>query len=229
MSNRSNNRQIITGFAIVALSAVALSGCASFKQRDAIEVGSVPDDYRSRHPIVIAEKQRVFQVPVAGQKGHLSKAMKSVTGAFLADYKNNGTGVVRIQTPAGTPNSGAASSVASQVAGIAKQVGVPHGNIVHENYHPSVEQAAPVRIIYTAMMAQTSECGRWSENILTNSENKQYKNFGCSNQANLAAQIADPADLLGPRTQGEVDTANRDSVIEAYRSETGAFESTIEY
>lgn len=229
MSNRSTNRQIITGFAIVALSAVALSGCASFKQRDAIEVGSVPDDYRTRHPIVIAEKQRVFQVPVSGQSGHMSKAMKSVTLAFLDDYKDNGTGMVRIQAPMGAANSGAASAVASQVADIAKQAGVPQGNIVHENYHPSVEQAAPVRIIYTAMMAQTSECGRWSDDTLSNSENKQYKNFGCSNQANLAAQIADPADLLGPRQQGEVDAANRDAVIDAYRSETGTFESTISY
>lgn len=229
MSNRSTNRQIITGFAIVALSAVALSGCASFKQRDAIEVGSVPDDYRSRHPIVIAEKQRMFQVPVSGQNGHLSKAMKSVTKSFLNDYKNMGTGIVRIQAPAGSANTAAASSVASQVAGIAKEAGVPQNMIVHENYHPSVEQAAPVRIIYTAMTAQTSECGRWSDDTLTNSENKQYKNFGCSNQANLAAQIADPADLLGPREQGEVDTANRDAVIDGYRAETGSFESTISY
>ena len=51
------------------------------------------------------------------------------------------------------------------------------------------------------MRAQTDKCGRWPEDILETSENKHYANFGCSYQNNLAAQIANPADLLGPRKQ----------------------------
>lgn len=229
MSKRSHIRRIVTGFAIASTSAMILSGCAAFKKHDAIEVGSVPDDYRSRHPIVIAEKERRFEVPVGTHHTKMSKGMVSVTRSFLSGYKESGTGSVKIMTPVGSANQNAATSIASRVAGLAKQVGIPANKISHENYYPSANQAAPVRISYNAIAAQTSECGRWSEDILNTSENKQFKNFGCSMQSNLAAQIADPADLLGPRELGEVDTANRDSVIDAYRSETGTFESSIDY
>ena len=229
MSKRSNTRHFVKGFAIASASAIMLSGCAAFKKSDPIEVGSVPDDYRTRHAIVIAEKERVFEVPVGTQHTKLTKGMQSVTRSFLSGYKDSGTGIVRIIAPVGSANQSAASSVASRVAGLAKQVGVPANKISHENYYPAADQAAPVRIMYKAIAAQTSQCGRWSEDVLHTSENKQYKNFGCSIQSNLAAQVADPADLLGPRELGEVDTANRDSVIETYRGETGTFESSIDY
>ncbi len=61
------------------------------------------------------------------------------------------------------------------------------------------------------MRAQTDKCGRWPEDILETSENKHYANFGCSYQNNLAAQIANPADLLGPRKQTPIDAANRET------------------
>ena len=82
---------------------------------------------------------------------------------------------------------------------------------------PSVDISAPVRVAYTAMRAQTNKCGRWPEDILDNAENKHYANFGCSYQNNLAAQIADPADLLGPRKLSEVDAEKRGVVIDEYR------------
>ena len=50
-----------------------------------------------------------------------------------------------------------------------------------------------------------------------NAENKHYADFGCSYQNNLAAQIANPADLLGPRKLTEVDAEKRGVVIDEYR------------
>jgi pilus assembly protein CpaD len=54
--------------------------------------------------------------------------------------------------------------------------------------------------------------------MLETSENKHYADFGCSYQNNLAAQVANPADLLGPRKQTEIDAENRDKVIDVYRN-----------
>ena len=76
------------------------------------------------------------------------------------------------------------------------------------------------------MRAQTDKCGRWPEDILQNSaENKHYANFGCSYQNNLAAQIANPADLLGPRKQSPIDAERRSNVIDEYRRRSGRFPS----
>ena len=43
-----------------------LAGCAT--KRDSITVGAVPDDYRTNHPIVIAEKEQVLDLPVARRR-----------------------------------------------------------------------------------------------------------------------------------------------------------------
>ena len=50
------------------------------------------------------------------------------------------------------------------------------------------------------------------------SENKHYADFGCSYQNNLAAQMANPADLLGPRKPSTIDAENRGAVIDVYRA-----------
>ena len=82
------------------------------------------------------------------------------------------------------------------------------------------EISAPVRISFFAMRAQTDKCGRWPKDVLESSENKHYANFGCSYQNNVAAQIANPADLLGPRKQTPIDAANRGAVIDDYQKAT---------
>jgi pilus assembly protein CpaD len=48
-------------------------------------------------------------------------------------------------------------------------------------------------------------------------ENKQYWNFGCSAQHNLAAMVDNPADLVQPRSETPVYTMRRTQVVEKYR------------
>ncbi|MEP4421213.1 MAG: pilus assembly protein CpaD, partial [Nitratireductor sp.] len=46
-----------TATVLAAIAAVALlGGCA---KRDSITVGSVPDDYRTNHPIIVSEQDEV--------------------------------------------------------------------------------------------------------------------------------------------------------------------------
>ena len=89
------------------------------------------------------------------------------------------------------------------------------------------EVSAPVRVSFAAMRAQTDKCGRWPEDILATSENKHYANFGCSYQNNVAAQIANPTDLLGPRKPTPIDPANRGRVIDEYQSGNSGFSENI--
>ena len=50
----SRSRLYLLAAPILAVTAIGLmSGCAN---RDSITVGSIPDDYRTNHPIVISEK-----------------------------------------------------------------------------------------------------------------------------------------------------------------------------
>ena len=48
-------------------------------------------------------------------------------------------------------------------------------------------------------------------------QNRPYWNLGCAYQANLAAQVADPIDLVRARPEDRLDTARRMNAIEKLR------------
>ena len=213
---------------VLAVAAAALlSGCA---KRDSITVGSVPDDYRTNHPIVIAEKEEVLDLPVGASDRGMTRAQRASLEGFLANYDRDAAPVLKIMAPAGAANDVAAVEAAHDFAGLAARNGVPGSRIMLLSYQAaSVEASAPVRVSYTSMRAQTDKCGSWPEDILQTSENKHYANFGCAYQNNIAAQIANPADLLGPRKLTEIDAENRSAVIDEYREPPDGFNDTINY
>jgi pilus assembly protein CpaD len=49
------------------------------------------------------------------------------------------------------------------------------------------------------------------------SENKEYYNFGCATQRNLAAMVDNPSDLEQPRSETAAYTARRTAAFEKYR------------
>ncbi len=206
-----------------------LSGCAMFGQRDNIEVGSIPDDYRTRHPIIIGENQKQFMVPVGNASRELSYAEKEVVSGFLSNYGTQGSGAIYISSPANSQNAGAAGHIANQIAVLASANG-HQGKVVQSQYNaPHNQPTPPVIISYGAITASAGPCGKWPEDASPNSDNKNYHNFGCAYQNNLAAMVANPMDLLGPRKVGPIDAADRDKVIGDYRSKTGSWSPIIKY
>ena len=203
---------------ILAVAAAALlAGCA-FQKRDSITVGAVPDDYRTNHPIVIAEKEEILDLPVAATARGATAPQRASLEGFLAGYDRTAAPVLTIAAPSGSANDIAAADVASDFAHIARKNGVPASRIMLASYQAGPEEvSAPVRVSFLAMRAQTGKCGRWPDDLLQTSENKHYANFGCSYQNNVAAQIANPGDLLGPRKQTPIDAANRGVVIGDYQ------------
>lgn len=200
---------------LVAVALGLLAGCAN---RDSITVGSVPDDYRTNHPIVIAEKEQSIDIPVAASDRGITKSQRISLGGFLADYDRSAAPVLNIQVPAGSLNEVAAANASRDFVRYAKASGVPKGRIVVSSYGAqSFEESAPIRVSYVAMSAQTDKCGRWPADIAETTENKHYADFGCSYQNNLAAQVADPSDLVGPRKQTTIDAEKRSLVIDEYR------------
>jgi pilus assembly protein CpaD len=198
--------------------AASLSGCAKFG-RDSITVGSIPDDYRTTHPIVIAEKNQKIDLPVgAGDRGMTGYQRDTLLG-FLDGYDKSAAPALTIAIPLGSANEVAAMVAGRDFARLAAASGVDRKRIVMTSYQSAfAEASAPVRVSFVAVKAQTDRCGRWPEDLLQTSENKHYADFGCSYQNNLAAQMANPADLLGPRKSSDIDAENRGKVIDVYRA-----------
>lgn len=201
------------------LVAALLSGCAGWPGRS-VTVGAVPDDYRTNHPIVVSEKERTVDLAVASGDRKLTIAMRETVRGAAQNYRSSANGAIRIMVPVGSVNAGAASVLSTEVAKVLRSEGVPGDRILSSPYQvSSPEDAAPIRIAFMAITASTGECGRWPEDMLSNStENKTWANFGCASQNNLAAQIANPGDLIAPRGMTPIDAERRSTVIETYRA-----------
>jgi pilus assembly protein CpaD len=212
---------------LAAIAAGLLSGCA---HRDSVTVGSIPDDYRTNHPIMVAEKNEAIDLPVGvGDRG-MTETQHLALGGFLDSYDYSALPVVTITVPRGSGNEVAAADAARDFRHFIRSHGIPGSRIMMASYQaPAVDVSAPVRVSYVAMRAQTNKCGRWPEDIADDSENKHYADFGCSYQNNLAAQIANPADLLGPRKLSEVDAEKRGIVIDEYEKPPRPTASEVDF
>lgn len=213
-SGRSRISLRVLPIMAVAVSAL-LAGCA---HRDSITVGAIPDDYRTNHPIVIAEKNQKIDLPVgAGDRGMTGSQRDTLLG-FLDGYDKSAAPALTIQIPSGSANEVAATAAGRDFARLAVAAGIKRDRVVVVSYQAgSSEASAPVRVSYIAVRAQTDKCGRWPADLVETSENRHYADFGCSYQNNLAAQMANPGDLLGPRKSTTIDAANRSKAIGVYQ------------
>ena len=70
--------------------------------------------------------------------------------------------------------------------------------------------ASPIRLTFASLQAALPhDCGQWPADTGVSSfkdgmTNESYWNFGCSSQATLAAQVADPIDLVRSRSEGAI-------------------------
>ncbi|MBN9241341.1 MAG: CpaD family pilus assembly protein [Mesorhizobium sp.] len=200
---------------LAVVAAALLSGCAN---RDSITVGSIPDDYRTNHPIVISQQDQKIDLPVgAGDRG-MTRSQRETLLGFLDGYDRSAAPVLTIAVPSGSANEIAARSAARDFVRTAAASGISRRRISMLSYQAGgTDVSAPIRVSYSSVKAHTDRCGRWPQDLMDTSENKHYADFGCSYQNNLAAQIANPADLIGPRKQTSIDAENRGAVIDLYR------------
>jgi pilus assembly protein CpaD len=196
--------------------AAALTSCA----RDPMTTSGIPADYRQRHPIVLSEAQHSLDIPVAMGDHRLPAVVGENIRGFAQNYKAASSGIIQIQMPQGSANAPAASAMRKQIRQTLVSAGVEAGKIVETSYQAdSANDAAPIRLSYIAMTAMTGQCGEWPEDLSNDTvTNRNWNNFGCASQNNLAAQIANPMDLMGPRGVSSVDAERRHTVIDAYRN-----------
>jgi pilus assembly protein CpaD len=180
-------------------------------------------DYHHRHPIVLTEGARKLDVFVTGH-ANLDGRQRDDIRSFAAEYRQSGQGAILAQVPAGSRNDSAAHFIMTRVNDILGESGLPASYVALTTYpvaDPFV--AAPIRLSFTRLTAQVnSPCGTWPRDlgvsdVRQGNGNETYWNLGCAMQANVAAQVSDPVDLVRGRSEGRPDSIRRGKVIEAIR------------
>ncbi|MTI17176.1 pilus assembly protein [Rhodobacteraceae bacterium RKSG542] len=203
--------------AAVVLSSLALSACN--KAEPPVEPLPLSAfDYRKNHPIVITEAQENMDLPIGASTRGLSRQMKGALTAFAQQAKADGNGFIEVLIPSGAANSRAAKAIVPSMRSALKQGGAEPSKVVVRTYPVGDAQASgPVRVSYTRMKAVVKKCGQWPENLIGSPENTNYQNFGCATQANLAAMVDNPSDLIYPSASTPADGVRRDTVFKKYR------------
>jgi pilus assembly protein CpaD len=208
--------------AALILAAAALGGCKHTDQE--IVTGTVPNDYRQRHPIVVQEASRTTEVFVGQGRGGLTAAQRADVMGLAQAWLREGTGGIIIDMPTGTPNARTATDSLHEIQAILSAAGIPPRGITVRNYRPTDPRLfATIRVSYPRIMADAGPCGLWPNDLgpsIKNKEyfeNRQYDNFGCATQRNLAAMIDNPSDLVQPRAETPAMTERRNVAFEKYR------------
>lgn len=219
---QTSKRAIGFGGALVGL-ALALGGC----QHDEVATGSIPDDYKQRHPIAIEEQNRSIVVFVGHARGGLTASQRADVMGLASTWLREGTGAIHIDVPSGTPNARPVAETMREIQAMLAAAGIPPRGVTARPYQPEDKRfLPPIRLTYSKIAAVAGPCGLWPEDIgpsIKNKswfENKDYYNFGCAYQRNLAAMVDNPSDLEQPRPETPSYTTRRTAAFEKYRKGT---------
>ena len=221
----SLTERLCLGAALIG-AAAALSAC-THAQSETIVTGSVSNDYRQRHPIVIQEANETTEVFVGRGRGGLAGAQRADVVGLAQTWLREGTGIIVIDVPVNTPNARVATDSLREIQGILAASGVPVRGITTRNYRPTDPRLfATIRVNFPRIRADAGPCGLWPEDIGPSIKNKGYienrpfHNFGCSSQRNLAAMVDNPSDLVQPRAESPANEMRRTMAFEKYRKGT---------
>jgi pilus assembly protein CpaD len=199
----------LAGLALV----LSLSACGGFNGREDAELG-----VSYTHPITVTMDDTTLTIPASREKSGLSDDDRKAIGDFASAYKARGHGPLTVSTPSGSLNTTSAMNVLVDVRDALSDTGIAADRISYVPYNASAKDGdAPVILSYKRYVAKASPCGNWSMDYDYDPSNGLPPNYGCASQNNLAAMVADPADLVQPRAMTPSDGDRRQTVLDKYR------------
>ncbi|HEX4302658.1 MAG TPA: CpaD family pilus assembly protein [Rhizomicrobium sp.] len=203
---------------VASLFAVLAAGSCAAPINDA---DGLYDDPIVNHPIQVQPSYHTLKLPFSAPDAGLMPDDAQHFDAFVADFLAHGNGAISISAPAGRDASAAISYFGERLA----NAGIPRDRILVGTRDIGDGR---VELGYIGYQVATARCGDWSTNLGDTASNRVSPNLGCAVQQNIAAQVADPRDLVGSQPLAAGDAARRATVYDAYRQgkPTGAEHST---
>lgn len=213
--------------AAVASLALALAACNAHKRDVA---GWATADPTQNHPIIVDRKEVVLELSVPPGSYGLTHSQKQDLYAFTQRFRqeDNG-GLLVVRAPGGGSNELAAMRASNDIRHVLSRAGVGGNNAIFESYAANDLGAAPIRVAFTRHTAEAPVCGAWPTNLARDPRNAPWYNLGCATQANLAAMVSNPRDLVEPRGMTPRSSERRDVAWDKYvKGETSGAEKSDE-
>lgn len=200
--------------------ALGLAACANPKGEI---TGSIPDDYRDRHPVIVTAGAETIDLLPGGGPGGLTDRQVGDVQSFAGIWREKGRGPITVEVPTGGAADRASSHAAKEIRRILGAMGISKKQVIVRSYPADgPDHLAPVRIGYQALQAKVPHrCDQWPQDLgfgdpTSSNRNASYWNFGCATQQNLAATVEDPEDFIRPRAEDPPSATRRNTVITKY-------------
>lgn len=154
----------------------------------------------------------VDRVALAVHETGLSGAQQSALAALADRFGVQGGSVLRIEAPSG--GDPVSAEFAWRVKSALEVMGARSVQVVG---YEAPDPRAPVVVGFETVRAVVPRCGTYWGSMTRTEANESASNFGCAVNANLAAQIDNPRDIVTPRGMTPVDTGRRAVVYDNYR------------
>ncbi|MGV3577758.1 CpaD family pilus assembly protein [Brevundimonas sp.] len=196
--------------AAAAAIAVSQSGCMG---APAEGLGPTPLTPTSRYSLQVEPgvDRMALAVHETGLSENQTSALRDMVNRFAAE----GAPMLTVEAPSG--DDPVSSDVAWRVKGALEAQGVPSYQVRVVTY-VAPDPRAPVLVGFDTVRAAVPQCGQSWTNLARTGNNAGSANFGCAVNANLAAQIANPRDIVTPRAMTPSDAGRRSVVIDHYRA-----------
>ncbi len=187
--------------------AAALAGCAG-------TTGSPPPlTPLSRYALQV--EPGLDRIALAVHDSGLSANQEAALRALAGRYGATGTGWVQVQGPAGDDPAAARQTWAVRAA--LEGAGVP-GERIRVSSYDAPDPRAPVLAGFETVQAVVPNCAAEPRSMGPRYSNQSSPGLGCAITANMAAQIADPRDILGARAMSPADSGRAAVVFQNYRA-----------
>lgn len=202
---------------LASLSLLALGACATTHDKKA-DADPPPITPSERYSIQV--EPTPMEVKLGVHEAGLSPNQADALHDFVGRWMQSDRAAITIKAPEGGPAQAAVYRTVTGARDLLVAQGVDPEAVRIVSYDAGADRAAPVVVGFVRYHARGPQCGRSWDDLAHDYQSDGYKEFGCSVTANIAAQIADPADLLHPRDIDPPDATRRETVLEKYRQGT---------
>ena len=188
-----------------SIAAVMLAGSCSAPFNDG---EGLMNDPAVNHPITVEPHFASIKLSFSAPQAGLLPDDSARLDGFVADYLSRGAGSISVSAPSGPYSAAALDYFGERLF----SMGVQRSRILVGTH----EGDGRVEIGFISYSAHAVECGDWSKNLGDTASNRPAPNFGCAVQKNIAAQVADPRDLIEMRAGEPADATRRAVVLDNY-------------
>jgi pilus assembly protein CpaD len=194
---------------LLAAALAGLAACASAPSDEGPSKTSVVEtqQWMDRVKVTSAPDEIILAPHATGLSTNQSAALESLLSRWLEAEAR--------ELVVTAPNK--AGAMASQIRDRLVMLGAPGARVRVVGFDPVGPEDDTIRVGFLRYEAQPLKCGQRWENLTATRNNTVYDNFGCATAANLAAQVANPEDLVRPRDMDPADAGRRGTVLGKYR------------